>query len=64
MLVAQGFPSVPCGATCAKVDCVWGSHRAAAQLEHISLRVIASTLQRGRGVEWRRPGDDPGDDLS
>ena len=42
MLVAQGgFPSVPCGAACAKVDCVWGSHRAAAQLEHISLRVIA-----------------------
>ena len=45
MLVAQGgFPSVPCGAACAKVDCVWGSHRAAAQLEHISLRVIAISI--------------------
>ena len=36
-----GFPLVRCGAACAEVDCAWGSHSAAALLEHISPRVIA-----------------------
>ena len=30
-----------CGAACAEVDYAWGSHSAAALLEHMSLRVIA-----------------------
>ena len=30
-----------CGAACAEVDYAWGSHSAAALLEHILLRVIA-----------------------
>ena len=47
MLAVQGgFPSVPCGAACAKVDCAWGSHCAAELLEHISLRVIAILFVR------------------
>ena len=56
MLVAQGgFPSVPCGAACAKVDCVWGSHRAAAQLEHISPRVIAIRRSGGQKyINWEK----------
>ena len=42
MLAAQGgFLSVRCWAACAEVDCVWGSHSAAALLDHISLRVHA-----------------------
>ena len=49
MLAAQeGFPSMPYGTACAKVDCVWGSHSAAALLEHISLRVIAILFVRAK----------------
>ena len=39
---------MPCGAACAEVDCVWGSHSAAALLEHISLRVIAILFVRAK----------------
>ena len=49
MLATQGgFPSVPCGVACAEADCVWGSHSAAAVLEHISLRVIAILFVRNK----------------
>ena len=39
---------MPCGAACAEVDCAWGSHSAAALLEHISLRFIAILFVRAK----------------
>ena len=39
---------MPCDAACAEVDCAWGSHSAAALLEHISLRVIAILFVRAK----------------
>ena len=37
-----------CGAACAEVDCVWGSHSAEALLDYISVRVIAILFVRAK----------------
>ena len=51
MIAAQGgFSPVPCGAACAQVDYVRGSHSAVVLLEHISLRVIVILFVRAKKV--------------